>query len=179
MKEGRMCSGGRVSEERGNGGGRYGGGKPEGQAGEEEKKGGIRGSSTDGRRGTETRSGLRTLEVCCHPGKEHNMEMCGPCIGCIWTERDRQLQTAETVMTWWLHETVKTGSFISPTTAGISKQGDVEVSTQKGYLRSWIPLDDLPKVQRKAFVEQALNLHLPNPRGSSLLLDFTVSLRLQ
>ncbi|KAL9869658.1 uncharacterized protein GJ701_006899 isoform 6-T6 [Geothlypis trichas] len=105
MKEGRMCSGGRVSEERGNGGGRYGGGKPEGQAGEEEKKGGIRGSSTDGRRGTETRSGLRTLEVCCHPGKEHNMEMCGPCIGCIWTERDRQLQTAETVMTWWLHET--------------------------------------------------------------------------
>lgn len=57
MKEGRMCSGGRVSEERGNGGGRYGGGKPEGQAGEEEKKGGIRGSSTDGRRGTETRSG--------------------------------------------------------------------------------------------------------------------------
>ncbi|KAL9869657.1 uncharacterized protein GJ701_006899 isoform 5-T5 [Geothlypis trichas] len=85
MKEGRMCSGGRVSEERGNGGGRYGGGKPEGQAGEEEKKGGIRGSSTDGRRGTETRS--------------------GPCIGCIWTERDRQLQTAETVMTWWLHET--------------------------------------------------------------------------
>ncbi|XP_071285268.1 uncharacterized protein [Agelaius tricolor] len=57
MKEGRMCSGGRVSEERGNGGGRYGGGKPEGQAGEEEKKGGIRGSSTDGRRGSERRSG--------------------------------------------------------------------------------------------------------------------------
>lgn len=29
-----------------------------------------------------------------------------PCIGCVWTERDRQLQRAETVMTWWLHETV-------------------------------------------------------------------------
>lgn len=42
MKEGRMCTGGRVTEERGNGGGRYGGGKPEGQGGEEEKKGGIR-----------------------------------------------------------------------------------------------------------------------------------------
>ncbi|XP_077032004.1 uncharacterized protein LOC143693607 isoform X5 [Agelaius phoeniceus] len=62
MKEGRMCSGGRVSEERGNGGGRYGGGKPEGQAGEEEKKGGIRGSSTDGRRGSERRSGLPVVQ---------------------------------------------------------------------------------------------------------------------
>ncbi|XP_037983990.1 uncharacterized protein LOC119697358 isoform X2 [Motacilla alba alba] len=70
MKEGRMCTGGRVSEERGNGGGRYGGGKPEGQAGEKEKKGGIRGSSTDGRRGSERRA--------------------GPYIGCVWTERDER-----------------------------------------------------------------------------------------
>ncbi|KAM4792369.1 uncharacterized protein ACIQIH_008413 isoform 1-T2 [Cyanocitta cristata] len=70
MKEGGMCTRGRVSEERGNGGGRYGGGKPEGQAGEEEKKGGIRGSSTDGRRGSERRAGTY--------------------IGCVWTEGNKR-----------------------------------------------------------------------------------------
>jgi len=43
------------------------------------------------------------------------------------------------------------------------------------YLGAWIPLADLHKVVRAAFVEHALNLNLPNPRGSSLLLDFIVS----
>lgn len=73
MKEGRMCTGGRVSEERGNGGGRYGGGEPEGQAGEEEKKGrirkrhgwaegqreksGVRRGKTEGRKGGPGRAG--------------------------------------------------------------------------------------------------------------------------
>ncbi|XP_077031973.1 uncharacterized protein LOC143693607 isoform X3 [Agelaius phoeniceus] len=208
MKEGRMCSGGRVSEERGNGGGRYGGGKPEGQAGEEEKKGGIRGSSTDGRRGSERRSGnfeefgdgvalliRRSLDQSHSGNPVLGKQAPSALFHMIPSEPSKRLPVVQeflkTVMAMQCYKRfnsrttsqkiseVKTGSFISPTTTGISKQGDVKVCTQQGYLRSWIPLDDLPRVQRKAFVEQALNLHLPIPRGSSLLLDFTVSLRLQ
>lgn len=52
-----------------------------------------------------------------------------------------------------LQHSGKNRSFISPTTAGISKPRDVKVFTQKGYFRSWIPLDDLPRVLRKAFVD--------------------------